>query len=321
MQTTPDGIQYPGLSDTTGIVPSMATLAESVQDALTARANYYVGDNTDMAAQEANAPEGAVFYNTDDNTEYRMESGSWSSGGSGPSTSITYFRWADATERAAQTGMVAGDRGFQTDNANDYLYTGSAWIVIPSPLNLLSPRVVVPSSTVVDSGSASVAADGTVSFTGVGRVSLVDVFDGTGQDTYRILIEITSKSTTQTIGLRLATTGGAGVTTSYNYTLMTKDGWSSSAPSGSGATGASNFGWINTSSTASFYNARAEYVIRHPGQAQSTWLTGTSIARFASTQITYIEGSDHTPATAYASLTIIGSTGTMNGTAKVWKLS
>lgn len=132
MQTTPDGIPYPGLSDTTGIVPSLATLAESVQDALTARANYYVGDNTDMAAQEANAPEGAVFYNTDDNTEYRMESGSWSSGGSGPGTSITYFRWADATERAAQTGMVAGDRGYQLDNGITYQRIGSEWI--PDPL-------------------------------------------------------------------------------------------------------------------------------------------------------------------------------------------
>src|SRR5690606_6250506 len=121
-------------------------------------------------------------YNTDDNTEYRMESGSWSPGGV---PTITYFRWADATERAAEIGMVAGDRGCQADNATDYLYTGSAWIVIPSPLHLLSPRVVVPASTVVNAGSASVAADGRVSLTGVGQVSLVDVFDGTGRDTYR----------------------------------------------------------------------------------------------------------------------------------------
>src|SRR5690606_11366675 len=129
---------------------------------------------------------------------------------------------------------------------------------------LLSPRVVVPSSTVVNSGSASVAADGTVSFTGVGQVSLVDVFDGTGQDTYRILIEITSKSTTQTIGLRLRTGDGTDATTNYNYTLMLKRDWTIDAPYGAGATGASNFGWVVPDTSSSFSNARAEYVIRHP---------------------------------------------------------
>lgn len=40
---------------------------------------------------------------------------------------IQTFRWADAAARAAQTGMVAGDRGYQIDTGLDYIYTGSAW--------------------------------------------------------------------------------------------------------------------------------------------------------------------------------------------------
>lgn len=131
MQTTPDGIRYPGLSDTTGIIPALATLAEDVQDAITARANYYVGDNTDMAAQETNAPEGAVFYNTDDEKEYRLVSGLWVEGPVITQDSYKY-RWADATARNSQTGMVEGDRGYQANNGRTYQRIGSAWI--PDPL-------------------------------------------------------------------------------------------------------------------------------------------------------------------------------------------
>lgn len=42
---------------------------------------------------------------------------------------IHTFRWANATERAAQTGMQAGDKGYQVDTATEYVYTGSAWVI------------------------------------------------------------------------------------------------------------------------------------------------------------------------------------------------
>jgi hypothetical protein len=37
------------------------------------------------------------------------------------------FQWADATARAAQAGMIAGDEGYQVDVAITYRYNGSAW--------------------------------------------------------------------------------------------------------------------------------------------------------------------------------------------------
>ena len=40
---------------------------------------------------------------------------------------IQTFRWADSTERAAQTGMQAGDIGYQIDTTVLYRYNGSAW--------------------------------------------------------------------------------------------------------------------------------------------------------------------------------------------------
>lgn len=37
------------------------------------------------------------------------------------------YRWADATARAAQTGMVVGNTGYQSDTGITYRYNGSAW--------------------------------------------------------------------------------------------------------------------------------------------------------------------------------------------------
>lgn len=45
------------------------------------------------------------------------------------SRAIQTFRWANSTERAAQTGMQAGDQGYQVDAATEYVYTGSAWAI------------------------------------------------------------------------------------------------------------------------------------------------------------------------------------------------
>ena len=54
---------------------------------------------------------------------------------------------------------------------------------------------VIPSSVAVGSGSATVAADGTVTFTGCTSVSLNDVFDGLGADIYEAVLHVSSVST------------------------------------------------------------------------------------------------------------------------------
>src|SRR5690606_4537248 len=120
-----------------------------------------------------------------DNTEYRMESGSWSSLGESPT--IKYFRWADATERAAQTGMVEGDRGYQEDTGFDYYYDGSNWLVNLPGLNLVTP------SSVVGSG-ASVSGRGVVVLSSVtGDVGIEGVFTSRFRN-YRVLIDITTSA-------------------------------------------------------------------------------------------------------------------------------
>lgn len=48
------------------------------------------------------------------------------------------YRWADAAARTAQAGMSAGDRGYQTDTATEYIYTGSAWRINTGGMILLA---------------------------------------------------------------------------------------------------------------------------------------------------------------------------------------
>lgn len=51
-----------------------------------------------------------------------------------------YF-WTDFTERNAQTGMKAGDIGFQADNQISYRYNGSAWRIWEVPKTTYTPSI------------------------------------------------------------------------------------------------------------------------------------------------------------------------------------
>jgi hypothetical protein len=54
---------------------------------------------------------------------------------------IQTFRWANAAARAAQTGMVAGDMGYQVDTGIQYQYTGSAWLATPEDTGWIAPTL------------------------------------------------------------------------------------------------------------------------------------------------------------------------------------
>ena len=43
---------------------------------------------------------------------------------------IQTYKWADNAARTAQTGMGAGDEGYQTDTDTNYRYDGAGWIVV-----------------------------------------------------------------------------------------------------------------------------------------------------------------------------------------------
>lgn len=124
--TSPDNIWTPDSGDGYALTQDLASFADTIQDALEVRANYYTGNNSQMTNQESKAPEGSMFFNTDDGKEYRLVSGAWVEEPVITQDSYNY-RWADSTARNAQTGMVAGDLGYQTDTGVVYRYDGSAW--------------------------------------------------------------------------------------------------------------------------------------------------------------------------------------------------
>lgn len=89
--TSPDNIEYPVSTDPVAPLETVfANMANSVQDA-------FDGFRVDWNDFEDNR-------------------------------AIQTFRWADATERAAQTGMQAGDIGYQIDTKIWYRYVNSVWV-------------------------------------------------------------------------------------------------------------------------------------------------------------------------------------------------
>ena len=51
----------------------------------------------------------------------------------GNTRQIKTYKWADNAARTAQTGMVAGDEGYQTDTDTAYRYDGTAWVTLNAP--------------------------------------------------------------------------------------------------------------------------------------------------------------------------------------------
>lgn len=143
--TSPDNIEYPVSTDPVAPLETVfANMANSVQDA-------FDGFRTDWNDFE-------------------------------DSRAIQTFRWADAAARAAQTGMVAGDIGYQVDMGVQYRYTGSAWRPAPRQFIGIATRTTTTpalnASTFTDlSANANWTGGGTaysngwvVPFTGVYEV-------------------------------------------------------------------------------------------------------------------------------------------------------
>lgn len=94
--TSPDNIEYPVSTDPVAPLETVfANMANSIQDG-------FDGFRTDWNGFTA-------------------------------TRAIQTFRWANDAARTAQTGMTAGDIGYQTDTTTFHLYNGSAWIPWASP--------------------------------------------------------------------------------------------------------------------------------------------------------------------------------------------
>lgn len=107
---------------------------------------------------------------------------------------IQTFVWADTAARNAQTGMIAGDFGYQTDTGITYRYNGSAWVAFyPGGTVQIIPTAAT---------NGSVSATGVVTSTAQSLVRVRTAFP-TAFNVFQIDFDLTTASASG-VNVRLA---------------------------------------------------------------------------------------------------------------------
>jgi hypothetical protein len=199
----------------------------------------------------------------------------------------------DTADPIVQQALVASVTGLQTREAM---------------------KLVVPSSVAVASGSATVAANGFVTFTGASRVSLNGVFDGLHDDVYEIYASWSS-SAANNVSTRTRNAGVDRATASYNYVATSTV--FASGPGRSAQFGATSMGfWSPGVGFASL--VRGRMTMYSPGREGPTMSRlSSNIAasdRFMWEEYGEING-------AHDGFSLIVSSGTITGTIRVVKVA
>jgi microcystin-dependent protein len=177
------------------------------------------------------------------------------------------------------------------------------------------PRGVIPSSVVVGSGSASVAADGTITFTGASSVSLNGVFDGLGGDMYRITIENRDSSASNSLSVRLRASGTDNSSAIYDSQLTFGNGSTTSSgryigqtsyPLGSGSRDR------NGATLDVLSPARAQETL----VKSDTWQSNND----GNGSLLSIRGGFASVGTVFDGITLLGTASNFTGTMKVVKI-
>jgi hypothetical protein len=190
-----------------------------------------------------------------------------------------------------------------------------------APLVALEPlllRGVIPSSVVVGSGSASVAADGTVTYTGVSSVSLNDVFGGLGADIYEVVAWMVT-STGATVGCRVRS-GGVDDSGASDYVRTAVYTTSSTGPLRSSAS-SNAFGLFVPTSAGTGSEGAGRMTVFNPGGATPTRTEFSLSARVSTGDVWQLVESCRMNTGAVDGLTLFASAGTMTGFVKVVKVA
>lgn len=115
------------------------------------------------------------------------------------------YRWADSTARGAQTGMRVDDHGYQIDTGVTYRYNGSEWVT-ESP----GSQRIIPSAAT----NGSVSSTGIVTSTAQSLVRIRDAFPS-GYQVFRVTFDVT---TSAAAGVNLLFAANAtDAVTAYDY--------------------------------------------------------------------------------------------------------
>lgn len=185
-------------------------------------------------------------------------------------------------------------------------------------LELRALRGTIPSSVAVGSGSASIAADGLVTFTSVSSVSLNGVFDGLGQDTHEAIFKAT-QSGAGTVVCRLRASG-TDMTTATHTNVGVQSGLSTGPARSANAVSSSFAYFVPTASGAGPNVSQGRLTLFAPKINGITYYIHKSISLANGDRYMWDEAGN-TPTGSHDGISFITSAGTMSGTVRVVKLA
>lgn len=157
---------------------------------------------------------GQVYTQDGSSWTYDSTKGTWRSSPYEPGAAIT--------SATAPTTPQNGDIWFNTNDGTLYTYyndgTSSQWVELRSEIAKSQVGLVpiAPTSVTVGSGTASVAADGRVTFTGCGSFIVNGVFSS-AYTNYQVIYRPDGMSAADYIYTRFATSGTANTTSAYYF--------------------------------------------------------------------------------------------------------
>jgi hypothetical protein len=197
--------------------------------------------------------------------------------------------------------------------ANAYTKSETDALVAAAP----GMRLVAPTSVSVGSGSGSVNAVGTVSFSGASSVSLNGVFSST-YDNYRVQLDLTgSNPGSVNMRVRSGTTDVSSSTYhhSYSYSQLNAAAALTTITTNASTTAA----WISDLSSSGTYS-HSSFDLSSPFLARPTVATGSILTyqnSGASLYVIYF-GSTNTNSTSYDGITFLPTSNTLTGTVSIY---
>lgn len=180
---------------------------------------------------------------------------------------------ATYTSDTAPSGAVKGDMWYRTSDGTTYVYVvdsdTSQWVEIRSEISTTQVGLIpiIPTSIAVGSGSGSVAANGTITFTGATSISINGCFTNAYKN-YRIMYVNEGGSTGAQVFFRYRASGTDNSGSAYYYG-GNYGTWTGSTGARNGQNATSMYlTWIGNS-TASY--GRATIDVSNPYQARATW--------------------------------------------------
>jgi len=225
------------------------------------------------------------------------------------------------TSDTPPSNPVAGDSWFNTNDGTMYIYYNdgntSQWAEHRSQIakSQVSLVPVVPSSVVVGSGTASVDIGGLVTFTGASSVSLNNVFSN-AYSKYKMVFDAPTISTGTNISIRLRTAGTDNSVAYYGqiWSLSRMSDGGLQSNNGSSLTSFSPGQGIGL--TNRFVSFSSD--IFNPYQTRTTQFIGQGLFYRSDTSYLNNFGLVYDTTTSFDGLTIYCTSGTFDGSVKIF---